>query len=248
MRPALSIVIPACNEEARISATLRATRAFLDQRAAAAPASAPTQAFEILVVDDGSRDGTAALVEAQRAEDPRVTLLRLPHNQGKGAAVRTGVLRSRGERVLFMDADLATPLSELAKLEAALAQGAAVAIASRALPDSQILQRQHPLRQTLGKTFNVLVRALSMTGFRDTQCGFKLFTRAAADALFRESTVDRFAFDVELLLLARGRFRVAEVPVRWRHVEESKVSVLRDATRMAYDVVRMRVRLARRRW
>ena len=235
-RPTLSIVIPAYNEEARIAGTLRETRAFLDRRAGTA---------EILVVDDGSRDTTPALVAAQASEDARIKLLKQPQNRGKGAAVRAGMLASRGERVLFMDADLATPLDELARLEAALAAGADIAIASRGLPESQIIHRQHPLRQTLGKTFNLLVRTLSMAGFRDTQCGFKLFTRAAADALFAEATVDRYAFDVEILLLARGRFRVAEVPVVWRHVEESKVSVLRDATRMAYDVARLRLRLRR---
>ncbi len=237
-RQALSIVIPAWNEAARIGGALAAARALLDGRTAPA---------EVIVVDDGSRDATAAIVEAHAREDARVTLIRLPENRGKGAAVRTGVLASRGERVLFMDADLATPLDELPRLERALDEGADVAIGSRALAASRILTRQHPLREAMGRSFNLLVRALLLDGIRDTQCGFKLFTRRAADELFGAATVDRFAFDVEILLLARGRFRVVEVPVAWRHVEQSKVSPFRDAARMAWDLVAMRAAIARRR-
>lgn len=236
---ALSIVIPAYQEEARIGRTLEATRAYLDTRGVSA---------EVLVVDDGSRDGTARIVEAQSALDPRVELVRLPHNRGKGAAVREGMLRARGSRVLFMDADLATPLEELPKLEAALDRGADLAIGSRGLDSSNIVVHQNPLRETMGKTFNLLVQVLAVRGIRDTQCGFKLFTRAAAHALFREATVDRFAFDVEILLLAQGRYRVDEVPVTWRHVDNSKVSPLRDATRMALDLTRLRFLIESRRW
>ena len=115
------------------------------------------------------------------------------------------------------------------------------------MPDSEIVTRQHLLRETMGKTFNLLVRAVLLGGFRDTQCGFKLFSRRAADALFAAATVDRFAFDVELLLLSRGRFRVVEQAVMWRHVEQSKVSPFRDAARMAYDIVRIRTLHAIRR-
>jgi dolichyl-phosphate beta-glucosyltransferase len=236
--PSLSIVIPAYNEAARIGSAVAAARAFLDRRAGGG---------EIVVVDDGSGDSTAEIVQAQAGVDARVKLRRFDHNRGKGAAVRDGVLASTGARVLFMDADLATPLEELARLERALDDGADVAIGSRALGDSRILRRQHPLRETMGRTFNLLVRALVLGGIKDTQCGFKLFTRASADALFAEATIDRFAFDVELLLLARGRFRVAEVPVAWRHVEQSKVSPVRDAARMAYDLVSLRIATALRR-
>ncbi len=235
---ALSIVIPAFDEEARIGRTLSATRAYLDAR---------PDSVEVIVADDGSRDRTAALVEAVHREDPRVTLLHLPVNRGKGAAVRAGVQASHGARVLFMDADLATPIEDLPKLEAALDSGADVAIGSRGLRESEIVTHQHPIREAMGKTFNLLVRALAVRGIRDTQCGFKLFTRTAANTLFSEARVNRFAFDVELLLLARGRFRVAEVPVRWRHVEQSKISPLRDATRMAYDLVKLRIDVETRR-
>ena len=146
-----------------------------------------------------------------------------------------------------MDADLATPMSELVKLERAMDDGADIAIGSRGLKASNITVRQHPVRETMGRTFNVLVQTLAVRGVKDTQCGFKLFTRNAADVLFTEATVDRFAFDVEVLLLAEGRFRITEVPVEWRHVEQSKISPVRDAARMAFDLVRMRAQIARRR-
>jgi dolichyl-phosphate beta-glucosyltransferase len=232
----LSIVIPAYDEEARIGPTLLRTLAYLDQRGIAA---------EVIVVDDGSRDATAEIVRATADKDPRVRLLRLPRNQGKGAAVRAGMLAAQGRQALFMDADLATPLSELARLEAALAEGADVAIGSRALAESHIEARQHPLRECLGKTFNLLIRLAGLATIRDTQCGFKLFRGDVARALFSEARVDRFAFDVEILLLCRGRFRVAEVPVAWRHVERSKVALLTDPARMLYDIVRLRLRMRR---
>jgi glycosyltransferase involved in cell wall biosynthesis len=235
---ALSIVIPAFDEEHRIGATLEATQAFLADRPGG---------WEVLVVDDGSRDGTAGVIARHHAAEPRVRLLSQPRNRGKGAAVRAGVLASRGARVLFMDADLATPLGELAKLERALDAGADVAIGSRALPDSRIEVHQHPLREAMGKAFNLMVRFVAFGGFRDTQCGFKLFTRAAAHALFEAARIDRYAFDVEILLLARGRFRVDEVPVVWRHIERSKVSPLRDGLRTGFDLVALRLDVATRR-
>jgi dolichyl-phosphate beta-glucosyltransferase len=240
-RPALSIVIPAYDEARRIGPTLDATCAYLDAR------GLDDGSVEVLVVDDGSRDETASIVEGRSMRDERVQLVRMSANRGKGAAVREGMLRSRGERALFMDADLATPIEELTKLERALDGGADVAIGSRALAASRIEVRQHPTREAMGKAFNLLVRTLAMSGIRDTQCGFKLFTRPAADALFGEARVDRFAFDVEVLLLARGRFRVVEVPVVWRHIEQSKISPLRDAARMAFDLVKIRVDVATRR-
>jgi dolichyl-phosphate beta-glucosyltransferase len=233
--PALSIVIPAFNEARRIGATLEATCAFLDRSGTRG---------EVLVVDDGSRDGTAAVAAARGLTDRRVKLLRLAHNRGKGAAVRAGVLAARGQRVLFMDADLATPIEEVAALGAALDEGYDVAVGSRALPASRIETPQSPFRRLVGRAFNALVRALVVDGIRDTQCGFKLFTRRAAQALFRESRVDRFAFDVEILLLCRGRFRVREVPVAWRHVPGSTVSPLRDAAPMALDLLGLRLGVA----
>jgi dolichyl-phosphate beta-glucosyltransferase len=229
--PEISVVIPAYNETARLEPTLVRIADYLD---------AHYPAFEILVVDDGSSDDTPALARRVAAERAGIAVLELGHNRGKGAAVRAGMLAARGGRVLFSDADLATPIEELAKLEAALDGGADIAIASRALPASDIRTRQHPVRELMGRTFNLLVRATGVGAFRDTQCGFKLFSRAAAHDLFARATVDGFAFDVEILLLAQGRYRVAEVPVTWRHIDESKVSPGVDAARMAWDLVRLR--------
>lgn len=227
--PELSVVIPAYNEADRLGPTLSRVLEYLRDEGIDG---------EVIVVDDGSTDGTAELA---RGIDAAVQVIELGENRGKGAAVRTGMLAARGEQVLFSDADLATPIEELSKLQAQLANGCDIAIASRGLPDSDIRVRQHPLRELMGRTFNVVVRALAMAGIKDTQCGFKLFSRAAAHDLFSQATVDGFAFDVEVLLLARGRYRVAEVPVTWRHVDESKVSPGADAARMLWDVLRLRL-------
>jgi dolichyl-phosphate beta-glucosyltransferase len=238
-RLSLSIVVPAFNEERRIGPTVEATLVFLDGYGKSA---------EIVVVDDGSRDATSSVVAEIARRDARVRCLVLPENRGKGAAVRRGMLDARGDRALFMDADLAPPIEELAKLDGALDDGADIAIGSRALPEADIRVRQNPIRESMGKTFNALVRAVALRGIPDTQCGFKLFTRASAQVLFAEATVDRFAFDVEILLRAQGRYRVAQIPVAWRHVERSTVSPIRDASRMAVDLllVAWRVRRERR--
>ncbi len=234
---ALSVVIPAYNETARLEPTLRRVIEFLDDTE---PRS------EIVVADDGSTDDTVAIAERVAAEWPRLRVVELGHNQGKGAAVRAGMLAARGDLILFSDADLATPIEELAVLRAAIDRGADIAIASRAVEGADIRVRQHVLRESIGRAFNLLVRALGAGPFKDTQCGFKLFTRAAAHDLFGRATVDGFAFDVEILILARGRYEIEEVPVVWRHVEESKVSRLSGARAFA-DLVALRLRMARRR-
>jgi glycosyltransferase involved in cell wall biosynthesis len=223
----LSLVIPAYDEEERIGGTLAACSAYLDERGLS---------YEILVVDDGSRDRTCQV--ALESGHPAVRLITLPQNRGKGAAVRTGVLASTGARVLFSDADLSTPIEELTKLEAELDRGAAVAIGSRGVSGADVRVHQSAPREMMGRTFNLIVRALVMGGIRDTQCGFKLFRGDVARALFAASTIDGFAFDVDILLRARrAGHRIAEVPVVWRHVEQSKVSPARDASRMLWDVI-----------
>lgn len=232
--PFLSIVVPAFNEAARISLTMRL---MLDFLAAHHPSS------EVVVVDDGSHDDTARIVEGIAKREARLRLVRLDRNRGKGAAVREGVLAATGEWILFSDADLSTPIEEVEKLLHYGRDGADVVIGSRGLDASDVRTRQPAYRELMGRTFNVLVRSMLLGGFRDTQCGFKLFRRSVAHELFSQQQLDGFAFDVEVLLLARARgFRVEEVPVVWYHAPNSKVSPVHDAARMFGDLVRLRLR------
>jgi len=232
--PYLSIVVPAYNEETRLGASLKRMLAYFD---------AQGYPFEILVVDDGSTDGTARVVEQIAAHRPQVRLLSYAANRGKGYAVRYGMLRAQGTRILFSDADLATPIEEVEKLSARLDEGYDIAIGSRDVPGSQLLKRQSILRETGGRLFNKMVQLLAVPGIHDTQCGFKLFTQTAARAVFSRCQVDHFAFDVEALYLAIRLcgYRVAEVPVRWAHQEGSKVRFLRDAWRMLKTLFKIRM-------
>jgi glycosyltransferase involved in cell wall biosynthesis len=215
----LSIVIPAYNEERRLPSTLDTVLAWLN-------ASAFADA-EVLVVDDGSADGTAALVEARSLDDPRVRLLRNPGNRGKGYAVRHGMREARGGWILFSDADLSAPIEELPKLlGAAQGKNAAVAIGSRALDRSLIGVHQSPWRELSGIIFNLLMRVLTGLPFADTQCGFKLYRREAARQVFERQRLDGFGFDVEDLFIARRLGLVAiEVAVKWNNVEGTKVGL-----------------------
>jgi dolichyl-phosphate beta-glucosyltransferase len=228
----LSVVIPAYNEAARIAGTLERIGAFLDGRPGAS---------EIIVADDGSSDGTPQVAKAALPDDARLRVLALGRNQGKGAAVRAGVLAARGRRVLFSDADLSTPIEDLEVLEAALDQGSAVAIGSRALADSQVMVRQPWYRQTMGKVFNLLVQMLALPGIHDSQCGFKLFRHADTQRLFSAHRLPGFSFDVEILFLARKLgLGVAEVPVHWYDSPASRVHPVLDSARMLRDLLRLR--------
>jgi dolichyl-phosphate beta-glucosyltransferase len=231
-QPQLSIVIPAYNESARLPRTLHEVLEFL---------SADGRPAEVIVVDDGSIDDTSARVRAVATTDRRVSLIRLPQNRGKGYAVRTGVVNARGDRILFADADGATPIAEVHRLERHLDDGIDLAVGSRESTDDSVQVRARVSRRVVGRIFHQLVRRLGVRGIRDTQCGFKLFTAGAASALFSRMRIDGFSFDVELLLMAqRHGYRIAEVPVNWTHQPGSKVNVVTDGLRMARDLLRIR--------
>jgi dolichyl-phosphate beta-glucosyltransferase len=213
--PELSVVIPAFNEALRLPATLARIREHL------AGAS-----FEIVVVDDGSTDGTAQ--QARAAGDDCLRVIGGGRNRGKGHAVRQGMLEARGALRLMTDADLSTPIEELARLQARAAEGFEIVIASRALAGSRIEVHQPWYRESVGRAFNLLVRALLLPGLHDTQCGFKLFSARAAAEVFAAARLDGFGFDVEALVIARRRgYRIAELPVTWRNDAATHVSSLR---------------------
>lgn len=228
---ALSVVIPAFDEETRIGPTLERVSGYLREAG---------WDFELIVVDDGSRDGTADVARRFAIRDPAVRLLEYGGNRGKGYAVRHGMARASGAVRLFCDADLSTPIEEIERLLPWLARGYDVAIGSRALPDSRVEVRQSALRESLGKSFGRIAHALFGLDIRDSQCGFKLFSAKAAVSLFDAQRLDGYAFDVELLLLAR-RFGLAvrEVGIRWRNDPGSHVSLLATPLAMIRDMARL---------
>lgn len=231
--PRLSVVIPAFNEADRLSPTLARVVSFLAGAAGWRPA-------EIIVVDDGSADGTADVARSQpRADDIAITVARHPVNRGKGAAVRTGFARSRGEWVLLTDADMSAPIEDLTVLAGA-AEPDAVAAGSRAVDRRLVTQRQPLHRDLMGRTFNLAIRALGLTRLGDTQCGFKLFPGGLARDLAAAQRIDGFAFDVELLVLARKwGVEIREVGVHWEHVEASRVMAVRHSSQMLRDALRL---------
>jgi dolichyl-phosphate beta-glucosyltransferase len=231
---AFSVVIPAYNEARRILPYLQAVAAYMDRR---------SLSYEIIVVDDGSQDGTVTLVERVGGQNPRVRLIRLPCNSGKGAAVRTGMQAAQGELQLFADADGATPIQELERLEAAMGSGADLAIGSRTLAsrDSRYRVQARLHRTLLGNLFNRIVRRLGIRDINDTQCGFKLFRKPVARDLFTVARIDGYGFDLELLYVAQQRdYRIAEVPINWTDQPGSKVRVFRDGLAMAREMLAVR--------
>lgn len=233
-RPDLSIVIPAFNEEARLGPTLRDYVAYCRRTRRHA---------ELIVVDDGSLDRTSVVVNTLESEFPEVRLIRLAENHGKGHAVRSGVVNAQGKLVLFADADGATPLSEIERLEAVIADGADVAIGSRALQDTRVRVDARLYRRVIGRIFHGLVETLTVSGVKDTQCGFKLFRGPVAHDLFSRMRIQGFSFDVEVLMMAQRRgYRIAEVPVNWSHQPGSKVNLVTDSAVMLRDLFVIRGR------
>ena len=229
-----SLVIPAYNEGNRVAASIQAVAQWVRSRPGGSE-------WEVVLVDDGSTDGTAE-VARRTAADAGLPLAILGHsvNRGKGAAIRTGVLASRGDAVLVSDTDLSTPLSEWAKLAEAL-RTHPIAIGSRAIDERLVRIRQPLYRRVLGKAGNLLVRLFAVRGIADTQCGFKLFRGDIARGLFRDAQVEGFAYDMEILHLAQRRgLEIAEVPVLWFDSPESKVSVWRHTLPTLRDLLRIR--------
>lgn len=233
---ALSVVVPAYNEEGRLGPTLEAVRTYLDGRSGS---------WELVVVDDGSADGTARIAREAAAADPRVRLVSSPGNRGKGHALRLGVAASKGVRVLVTDADLATPIEELDRLTQELETGYEAAVGSRAHPDSTVEVHQGRLRESMGRMGNRLIRAVAVPGIRDTQCGFKLLDGDKAREAFADARLDGWGIDVEILQYFRRQgWAVAEVPVRWSHQEGSKVGPL-DYLRVLAELIRLKARAVR---
>jgi len=228
----LSIVIPAFNEQERIGSTLSVIARYLHERKLRA---------EIIVVSDGSRDRTPEVVRAQAGEIPELSLVELRENRGKGFAVRTGIEKARGRYVLFSDADHSTPIGEFDRFLPFLEAGISIVIGSRALPNSRIEIHQNRVRETMGKSFNLLVQSLVISGLKDTQCGFKAFEREAIRKIISRQRVERFGFDVEILYLAeKFGYSIREVPVHWINSPQSRVRILRDSSRMIWDLLRIR--------
>lgn len=229
----LSIVIPTYNEEERIGESLKRIIAYLNNK--------PFRS-EIIVVNDGSNDRTfdTAQTLLDGYEDFRI--ISRTKNRGKGYSVREGVLQAEGEIILFSDADLSTPVEESEKLIEWIQNGYDVAIGSRAVKGADIAIRQNWHREYMGKIFNIFVQTLTIKGLKDTQCGFKCFTRKTAQDIFTRQTISGFGFDVEDMFIARKLgYRIKEVPVQWSNSPRSKVSILRDPLKMLLDLFKIRL-------
>lgn len=232
MSTTFSIIIPAYNEGRRLRASLETLLRYVAEQHWAA---------EIIVVNDGSTDDTAAVAQEFARRNSRVRLVENPGNRGKGFSVRNGMLQAHGDVLLFSDADFSSPIEEAPKLFAAIHEGADVAIGSRWLRAETQTQRQPLFRQLSGRIFNLLLRGILGLDYKDTQCGFKAFSRRAARLIFPLQRIERWGFDPEILFLARRLgLRVEEVPVHWAHEHGSHLRVLRDGLRMFLELLAIR--------
>lgn len=229
----LSVIIPAYNEEKSLEGTVREIADYLFEQ---------DILHEILIVDDGSEDSTLSIASDLARSIPALRVCSYAPNRGKGFAVRTGMMAAEGDRILFTDADNSTPIQELPSLMSALDNGYAVAIGSRAVHGSVRVVHQPFYREIGGKFLNLFIRLFAVPGIKDTQCGFKLFTRKAAHTIFPLCFIDRFSFDVEVLYLARQMdYKIAELPVHWTNHGDSRVNPIRDGLRLLADIVRIRM-------
>ena len=232
----ISVIIPSFNESKVILNTLDKLSSYF---------AGQPYGFEFIVVDDGSTDGTRDLINSLSQKKPFIKLISNSH-MGKGASVKSGVLSALGDYVLFTDADLSTPIEELDKLMPFFKDGYDVVIGSRAQKESNILQHQPVLRQAMGKVFNILVRLLVLRGIRDTQCGFKLFKRQAAQKIFPLQRLNGFSFDVEILYIAKVLgYKIKDVPITWINRIDSRVGIAKDSSKMFLDLFIIRANILR---
>lgn len=228
----LSIIIPVFNEKEIIINTLKTIINFLVKK---------EYPYELIIVDDASTDDTVKIIQDfLKTNSQPIILLKNNINRGKGYAVRKGVLVSRGEYILFTDADLSTPIEELDKLLFFIKNGYDIVIGSRGLKQSQLIRRQVWYREKMGKIFNLLVRILILKGIKDTQCGFKIFKTEVAKKIFLKTKINRFAFDVEVLFIAKKfNYKIKEVAITWKNRYASKVHIIKDSIIMLMDILRI---------
>lgn len=229
----LSIVVPAYNEEKRILNCIKEVTSYFDKKGVP---------YELVIVNDGSTDNTKKIVEQFAKKNSKVIDAGYEKNRGKGFAVKTGVLKAKGEKILFSDADLSTPIKDFEKLDSWYKKGFDVCVGSRRLSGSKISVKQPLHRRIIGKVFITMVQMLSSLDLKDTQCGFKLFNSRKAKKIFSEQKIDGFSFDVEVLYLAKKKgYSIKEVPVEWNDSEKySKVNPIKESFKMLSDLIKIR--------